>query len=118
MKLLDRKRVYFLIGCFSFAFLVIGATYAYFTASITNNNVISKNQIQKIAKQIAKQSLLRKQGLSNCINKKFKNDCGLDLDSNQHFEQIAASLSLTNQEVTTWPTTRGQSPDSEIMYMG
>lgn len=38
---------------------------------------------------------------------KKKNDCGLDPDSNQHFEQIAASLNLTNQEVTTWPTTRG-----------
>lgn len=39
--------------------------------------------------------------------KKKKNDCGLDPDSNQHFEQIAASLNLTNREVTTWPTTRG-----------
>lgn len=62
--------------------------------------------------------LVKLKSLEKSINKKFKNDCGLDLDSNQHFEQIAASLSLTNQEVTTWPTTRGQSPDSEIMYMG
>lgn len=44
--------------------------------------------------------------LEKSINKK-KNDYGLDPDSNQHFEQIAACLSLTNQEVITWPTTRG-----------
>lgn len=43
MKIFDRKKLYFLIGCFTFAFFVIGATYAYFTASITNNNVIKGN---------------------------------------------------------------------------
>ena len=40
MRGFNRKYVYFLIGCFSFAFLVIGATYAYFTASTSNNNVV------------------------------------------------------------------------------
>lgn len=40
MKHLEKKMVYFLIGCVTFALVVIGATFAYFTASITDENTI------------------------------------------------------------------------------
>jgi len=51
-----------------------------FEEQITNNQIISsKNQIQVIAKKTAKESLLRKQGLTNCIKEKFKNSIRLSI---------------------------------------
>ena len=43
MKNYDKKMFYFLIGCISLCFLIIGATYAYFTASVTNDNTVMGN---------------------------------------------------------------------------
>lgn len=43
MKHIDKKMVYFCIGCVTFAFMIIGATYAYFTASVTNYNTVTGN---------------------------------------------------------------------------
>lgn len=43
MKRIDRKMVYYLIGCISTALLVVGATYAYFTANATDANTIKGN---------------------------------------------------------------------------
>ena len=40
MKKLDRKLMYFLGCCILFALLVIGATYAYFTAKASDNNTV------------------------------------------------------------------------------
>lgn len=40
MKKLDRKMLYFIICCISIVLLVIGATYAYFTASVSSANVV------------------------------------------------------------------------------
>lgn len=40
MKGVEKKMFYFLIGCISFALVIVGATFAYFTASATNNNTI------------------------------------------------------------------------------
>ncbi len=40
MKKLDRKMMYFLVCCILFALLVIGATYAYFTAKASDNNTV------------------------------------------------------------------------------
>lgn len=40
MKGVEKKMFYFLIGCISFALVVVSATFAYFTASATNNNTI------------------------------------------------------------------------------
>lgn len=40
MKKIDRKMVYFVIGCIVFATFVIGATYAYFTASASDANTV------------------------------------------------------------------------------
>lgn len=39
----DRKQVYFLLGCFCLVVSVIGATYAYFTANATDYNTVSGN---------------------------------------------------------------------------
>lgn len=43
MKRVDRKMVYFLIGCISLALLIVGATYAYFTANATDANTVKGN---------------------------------------------------------------------------
>lgn len=40
MKKLDRKLMYFLVCCILFALLVIGATYAYFTAKASDDNTV------------------------------------------------------------------------------
>ena len=40
MKKVNSKMIYFLIGCISFAVIVIGATYAYFTASDTDDSTV------------------------------------------------------------------------------
>ncbi|MBQ8681337.1 MAG: hypothetical protein IJ509_00275 [Bacilli bacterium] len=40
MKSVDRKLMYFLVGCVCFALAVIGATYAYFTANVTDFNTV------------------------------------------------------------------------------
>ena len=40
LKKLDRKMFFFVIGCVTFALLVIGATYAYFTASANDNRTV------------------------------------------------------------------------------
>lgn len=56
-----------------------------FENKIKNDTIISNNRLQMIAKKIAKQSLLRKQGLSNCIAEKFPNAIRLSIhyqDSN------------------------------------
>lgn len=37
----EKKMFYFLIGCISLSVVIIGATYAYFTASSTSENVVS-----------------------------------------------------------------------------
>lgn len=42
-KGIDKKLVYFVIGCVCFVFLVIGATYAYFTAKATDDNTVKGN---------------------------------------------------------------------------
>ena len=39
----NKKMIYFLIGCVSLALLVIGATYAYFTANATDANTVTGN---------------------------------------------------------------------------
>ena len=39
MKHNDKKMFYFLIGCLLFSIVIIGATYAYFTANATNNSI-------------------------------------------------------------------------------
>lgn len=41
MKRKDSKMLYFLIGCISLSMLIIGGTYAYFTASTTDTNTVS-----------------------------------------------------------------------------
>lgn len=43
MRRLDRKMFYFLSGCLSLAIVIIGATYAYFTASATDANTVRGN---------------------------------------------------------------------------
>ena len=43
MKRIDSKMFYFLIGCVSLVFLVVGATYAYFTASATDDKTVKGN---------------------------------------------------------------------------
>ena len=43
MKRIDRKMIYFLAGCISLALLVVGATYAYFTASVSDNSTVKGN---------------------------------------------------------------------------
>ncbi len=43
MRKIDRKLFYFLIGCISLALVIIGATYAYFTAKTTNDNTVKGN---------------------------------------------------------------------------
>lgn len=43
MRRLDQKMFYFLIGCICFSLLVLGATYAYFTARATNEDIIRGN---------------------------------------------------------------------------
>lgn len=43
MKRIDSKLVYFIVGCVCFIFLVVGATYAYFTAKATDDNTIKGN---------------------------------------------------------------------------
>ena len=40
MKKIDKKMIYFLGCCILFALLVIGATYAYFTAKASDNNTV------------------------------------------------------------------------------
>ncbi len=40
MKKIDRKMTFFVIGCVLFALVVIGATYAYFTASANDNTTV------------------------------------------------------------------------------
>lgn len=40
---LDRKQIYFLLCCFCLVVSVIGATYAYFTASATDENTVTGN---------------------------------------------------------------------------
>lgn len=40
MKRIDRKMLYFFIGCLCFALLIIGATYAYFAANVTDYNTV------------------------------------------------------------------------------
>ncbi len=39
----ERKMFYFLIGCISLSLIIVGATYAYFTASATDENTIGGN---------------------------------------------------------------------------
>lgn len=43
MKNIDRKSVYFLIGCICLALMIIGATYAYFTANAVDENTVRGN---------------------------------------------------------------------------
>ena len=43
MKQIDRKMIYFIVFCISFAMAVIGATYAYFTANTTDANTVKGN---------------------------------------------------------------------------
>jgi len=43
VKFLDRKKLYFLAVCFTLCFFIIGATYAYFTASVTDNSTVKGN---------------------------------------------------------------------------
>lgn len=40
MKQIDKKLFYFFIGCVSLAVMIIGATYAYFTANATDYNTV------------------------------------------------------------------------------
>ena len=40
MKYFDRKMFYFIVGCISLALIIIGATYAYFTASVTDVSTV------------------------------------------------------------------------------
>lgn len=40
MKKIDKKMVYFLVGCLLLVMLVVGATYAYFTAKASNDNTV------------------------------------------------------------------------------
>ena len=40
MKRKDSKMLYFLIGCISLSMLIVGGTYAYFTASTTDTNTV------------------------------------------------------------------------------
>ena len=40
MKYFDRKMFYFIVGCISLALIIIGATYAYFTASVTDESTV------------------------------------------------------------------------------
>lgn len=37
---MDKKMVYFLVSCISLVLVIIGATFAYFTASISDNNTV------------------------------------------------------------------------------
>jgi len=37
---LDKKKIYFLVCCISLVLVIVGATYAYFTASITDENTV------------------------------------------------------------------------------
>lgn len=50
-----------------------------FENQIKKEDNISNNQLQMISKKIAKESLLRKQGLSNCIADKFPNAIRLSI---------------------------------------
>ena len=43
MKQVDRKMFYFLVGCLVLALVIVGASYAYFTASASNNRVVKGN---------------------------------------------------------------------------
>lgn len=43
MKRIDRKLFYFMIGCFTMALVIIGATYAYFTASAVDDETVRGN---------------------------------------------------------------------------
>lgn len=43
MKHNEGKMLYFLIGCISLALLIVGATYAYFTANATDDNTVKGN---------------------------------------------------------------------------
>ena len=43
MKDNEKKTFYFLIGCVSLSLIIIGATYAYFTADATNENTVKGN---------------------------------------------------------------------------
>lgn len=40
LKQVDRKIIYFFAGCLCFALLIIGATYAYFAANVTDYNTV------------------------------------------------------------------------------
>lgn len=40
MKKIDKKMIYFLVGCLLLVMLVVGATYAYFTAKASNDNTV------------------------------------------------------------------------------
>ena len=40
MKYFDRKKFYFIVGCISLALIITGATYAYFTASVTDESTV------------------------------------------------------------------------------
>lgn len=43
MERADKKMFYFLIGCISMALMIVGATYAYFTANATDANTVKGN---------------------------------------------------------------------------
>lgn len=43
MKHWDKKMFYFLIGCISLSLIIIGATYAYFTAMVTDEDTVKGN---------------------------------------------------------------------------
>ena len=40
MKYFDCKKFYFIVGCISLALIITGATYAYFTASVTDESTV------------------------------------------------------------------------------
>ena len=64
-----------------------------FESQITNNEFVSKNQLQMKAKEIAKQSLLRKNGLSICIDEKYRDAIRLSIHyQNQNSHKLGFKL--------------------------